>query len=273
MKKKQPYFPVYAQDILTHPGLVLCTASTYGVYFLLLCILHKQKDPGVYTLADTPQGDVLTCLAAQLGRQMPFETQEIRTALQELIRFELLELNGTALLDKEMIERRTISDIRAAAGTKGALSTNQKHTRETFAEDFAAAKLPANAEYENEYEIENEYDKRIEGVQGEEGETNEKPDTVQRVEDNGFEKLRQAYPRKAEKAAARKAYVARIRDGWSPPELYAAVELYAAQCRAEKREQRYIKHGAVFLGPSTPFADYIPHSPPEDEEDDLKECF
>ena len=93
-------------------------------------------------------------------------------------------------------------------------------------------------------------------------------------EDNGFETLWSHYPRKAEKAAARKAYLARLRDGWSPPELIAAVQGYASQCRAEKREQRFIKHGAVFLGPSTPFADFIPQRSSEaQEDDDLKECF
>ena len=47
-----------------------------------------------------------------------------------------------------------------------------QHTRKHFAAVFAAAKRPANAEYENEYEyeIEIDYKKRIEGVQGEEGE-------------------------------------------------------------------------------------------------------
>ena len=74
------------------------------------------------------------------------------------------------------------------------------------------------------------------------------------------------------KAVARKAYDARLRDGWSPDELYAAAKEYAALCRKEKREQRYIKHGSVFFGISTPFADYLPLASPE-EEDDLKDCF
>ena len=55
-----------------------------------------------------------------------------------------------------------------------------------------------------------------------------------------------------------KKYKARIKDGYSPEELLTAAMNYAEQCRRQKTEQQYIKHGKTFLGDSVPFADFLP---------------
>ncbi len=72
-----------------------------------------------------------------------------------------------------------------------------------------------------------------------------------------FETLWDAYPRKKEKAMAYKQYLARLNNGFSEDELMTAVKRYAEECRKNKTEQRYIKQGATFLGPNTPFEDYL----------------
>lgn len=72
-----------------------------------------------------------------------------------------------------------------------------------------------------------------------------------------FEELWKAYPRKKEKAGAYKSYKARLADGFSEDELMTAVKRYADECQKEKTEQKYIKHASTFLGPSTPFTDYL----------------
>ena len=72
-----------------------------------------------------------------------------------------------------------------------------------------------------------------------------------------FEQIWQAYPRKKEKAAAYKAYKARLSDGFSEDELETAVKRYADDCKSMHTEERYIKHAATFFGPNTPFADYL----------------
>ena len=72
-----------------------------------------------------------------------------------------------------------------------------------------------------------------------------------------FEALWKAYPRKKEKAGAYKCYKARLADGFSEDELETAVKRYADECRRQKTEQKYIKLAATFLGPSTPFTDYL----------------
>ena len=72
-----------------------------------------------------------------------------------------------------------------------------------------------------------------------------------------FEELWSAYPRHKEKSKAYKCYQARLKDGFSEEELLTAVKNYAEECKKEHREEKYIKLCATFLGPNTPFVDYL----------------
>ena len=72
-----------------------------------------------------------------------------------------------------------------------------------------------------------------------------------------FEELWKAYPRKKEKSAAYKAYKATLNKGFSEDELITAVKRYADECKKEQRDSRYIKLCSTFLGPNTPFMDYL----------------
>lgn len=72
-----------------------------------------------------------------------------------------------------------------------------------------------------------------------------------------FERFWGVYPRKVDKAQAYKKYNARLKDGFSPDELYTAACNYAEQCKSDKTESKYIKHAKTFLGESTPFLDYL----------------
>ena len=67
----------------------------------------------------------------------------------------------------------------------------------------------------------------------------------------------ECYPKKADKGQAYKCYQARLNDGWSEEELLTACKNYAAECKREKRETRYIKNGSTFLSSATPFTDYL----------------
>lgn len=105
-------------------------------------------------------------------------------------------------------------------------------------------------------------------------ETKPEPKEKEKVKENvkekdntyscAFEALWAAYPRKKEKANAYKCYKARLADGFSEDELMTAVKRYADECKARRTEVRYIKLGATFLGPSTPFQDYLGAYKPED---------
>ena len=72
-----------------------------------------------------------------------------------------------------------------------------------------------------------------------------------------FEEWWSAYPRKKEKAKAYKCYQARLNDGFSEIELLEAAKKYAQECKKDHREEKYIKLASTFIGPSTPFTDYL----------------
>ena len=73
---------------------------------------------------------------------------------------------------------------------------------------------------------------------------------------DAFESLWKVYPRKKEKASAYKAYKARLKD-YKHEQLLLATQRYAEECKILDTEERYIKHGSTFFGPSLPFADYL----------------
>lgn len=72
-----------------------------------------------------------------------------------------------------------------------------------------------------------------------------------------FEELWEAYPRKKEKAGGYAKYKARLGDGYSHEELMSATREYAAECKRNRTEEKYIKLCKTFFGASTPFLDYI----------------
>ena len=78
-----------------------------------------------------------------------------------------------------------------------------------------------------------------------------------------FEEFWNIYPRKVDKAQAYKKYKARLEDGYSHEQLLQAAKNYAEQCKRDRTEERYIKHGKTFLGESTPFLDYLPKNAPQ----------
>lgn len=72
-----------------------------------------------------------------------------------------------------------------------------------------------------------------------------------------FERFWSAYPRKKEKAKAYKCYLTRLKDGFSEDELLQAAVNYAAECKKQGTDERYIKLAATFIGANTPFVDWI----------------
>ena len=92
-----------------------------------------------------------------------------------------------------------------------------------------------------------------------------------------FEEFWSVYPRKVDKAQAYKKYKARLEDGFSHEQLLQAAKNYTAQCRRDRTEEKYIKHGKTFLGEATPFLDYLPKNVPQasmevgDEENPFRE--
>lgn len=136
-RREQPYIPLYAQDFLTDEKLRECSASSVGVYIMLMCVMHKQEEYGTIILRqkDRQGGDIIEDFAAKLAKHLPFSVSVICDALRELLDEDVIQMDGDRLLQKRMVRDADVSEKRSAAGRKGSTSTNTK---------FAAAKQAAN---------------------------------------------------------------------------------------------------------------------------------
>lgn len=70
------------------------------------------------------------------------------------------------------------------------------------------------------------------------------------------------FPRKIDKQAAYKAWLARLKGGAPVADLIAAAEHYAAFHAETGTETAFLKHAKTFLGPSRPYEEWV-HGPPE----------
>lgn len=77
-----------------------------------------------------------------------------------------------------------------------------------------------------------------------------------------FDILWDSYPRKKERKAALRAYVATRRRGADPAELLKAVVNYALA--TARSAPQHVKHGARFFGPDEPWIDYVQGIPQSD---------
>lgn len=150
--RNQPYFPLYVKDFRSDDKLARCSASSHGVYILLLCILHSEQEYGKIMLRQKERQNSSTIknFADVFVRMMPFNVDEIEDALTELVDFDVIQIDGCTLYQKRMVKDGKISELRAFAGKKGSDITNGKH-------DFAAAKQSAKPSAKIQQNTESEY--------------------------------------------------------------------------------------------------------------------
>lgn len=148
--RDQPYLPLYVQDYLTDEKLNNCSPSSQGIYIKIMCLFHKCDPYGGILLKQNDKQKENICLnfACQLSKQLPFDSLEINSALNELIYERVLSIDGDFLFQKRMVKDNDISNKRSKIGRKGGKKTQNKN------KEFAKAKSKAN--YENENENENE---------------------------------------------------------------------------------------------------------------------
>lgn len=82
-----------------------------------------------------------------------------------------------------------------------------------------------------------------------------------------FDDFWKNYPRKVDKGNAYKKFQARLNEGYAERELITACENYAAECKRNKTEARFIKHASTFLSSTRPFLDYLPKKGESDDAD------
>ena len=127
-RREQPYIPLYAQDFLTDEKLRECSASSVGVYIMLMCVMHKQEEYGTIILRqkDRQGGDIIDDFAAKLAKHLPFNVSVIGNALRELLDEDVIQMDGDRLLQKRMVRDADISKKRSVAGRKGSTAVLEK---------------------------------------------------------------------------------------------------------------------------------------------------
>jgi hypothetical protein len=93
--KNQPYIPLYVQDVLTNVKLLECSAESHGVYFRLICVLHKQDDYGKILLKQKYKqtDEQVNNFALMLVKHIAFDFDTIKRSLAELIDEKVLFLS------------------------------------------------------------------------------------------------------------------------------------------------------------------------------------
>ena len=127
--RDQPYLPLYVQDVLTDEKLIECSAEAHGVYFRLLCILHKQETYGLLCLKQKyKQTDKqISNFALMLCKQMPFEANQIQKSLEELLAEGVLILEDDKLYQKRMLKDGELSSLRSDIGKKGGSNVTKQY--------------------------------------------------------------------------------------------------------------------------------------------------
>lgn len=228
--RNQPYLPLYVKDFRSDDKLARCSASSHGVYILLLCILHCEQEYGKIMLRQKERQNVSTIknFADVFVRMMPFGADEIEIALTELVDFDVIQIDGDTLYQKRMVKDGNISELRALAGKKGSIITNSKH-------DFADAKRSAkpSAKIQQNTASEIEYANEDETVN----------------KDSSFDVFWKAYPRKTAKEDARKAYAVLMKKKDAPTidRLIESIEAHKRSEAWKKDDGQFIPHPATYI--------------------------
>lgn len=132
--RDQPYLPLYVQDVLTDEKLIDCSAEAHGVYFRLLCILHKQEVYGQICMKQKykQNEEQIDNFALLLSKQMPFEQKQIAKCLEELISEKVLTIEGDFLFQKRMKKDGELSLMRADNGKKGGSNVTKQYGKSGY---------------------------------------------------------------------------------------------------------------------------------------------
>jgi len=127
--RNQPYIPLYVQDVLTDEKLIECSAQSHGVYFRLICLLHKQEEYGKLFLKQKHKQtrNKFKNFATMLTKQMPFTEEIIFNSLMELAEEKVISITDDALSQKRMIKDNNLSLIRATSGKMGGSNVTKQY--------------------------------------------------------------------------------------------------------------------------------------------------
>ena len=153
--RDQPYFPLYVQDYLSDEKLSLCSPQTQGVYIKMMCIFHKSDVYGGILLnqKDKQKESNRLNFALKFGKLLPFESDIIEAAIDELLDEKVLHIDGDFLYQKRMVHDNEVSIKRSISGKKGG-DKSSGNKGEKRSKNLLKQKHKQNTEYEYEYEYE-----------------------------------------------------------------------------------------------------------------------
>ena len=146
--RNQPYLPLYVNDFMVDERLRECSAESTGVYIRLMCLMHKSDEYGVISIDDAKGGDVLPDFCQKFARHLPYEIDVIDRSLRELIKRQVLTLEGNRLFQKRMVRDGEISKVRSEVGKGGGFAKAKALKKGS---GKTPSKSLANSENENEY--------------------------------------------------------------------------------------------------------------------------
>lgn len=136
-RRDQPYLPLYVQDVLTDEKLANCAPSTVGIYFYILCLLHKQETygclkmrPRFKQIGSKPEAN----FSQIITRLTPFTCEEIEAALSELVDEGIMRINDDELYQPRMVRDGEISEARSKAGSVGGKAVRDIPTKKNYNE-------------------------------------------------------------------------------------------------------------------------------------------
>jgi len=116
---KHPYIPLYTGDWKKDPQLAICSVTTRGIWFELICCMH---DSGVGSLTATSE---------QFARLARCTVAEMEVAITELSTTGAgdiqLNLDGSKTIGcRRLMRKEHISKLRMVSGSKGGVKTQAK---------------------------------------------------------------------------------------------------------------------------------------------------
>lgn len=176
--KKQFYLKFNVKDFRTDEKVNKCNAESVGVYIYIMCLLFDSPEKGKFELtypcfdqfADIlPQQNVqqinqqtsqqiktiCCCIAEPLAKHLPVTSSEVERALYELLKNNVLYLEGAFLCQKRMLKDVSISNKRSNSGKKGAAESNKRRGKKSEGKDDLVENLPQQNSQQKEQQKSN----------------------------------------------------------------------------------------------------------------------
>lgn len=178
--KKLVYLPLYTKDFTGDERLRMCSPSAWGIYIYLLCLLNNAPIRGAYKmsllerrpelkksltqriLGATSVTQKLHPFAEILQRQMPWKKTEILRGLKELLFYEVITIDGDAIIQKRMYKEagntleteetkpiETLEKLEKKGTNKGTEKGAEKSTKKGTKKNDISSREHAHAHIEN----------------------------------------------------------------------------------------------------------------------------